>query len=229
MKSYFQLLQEVLDQRAIVDNRNIVDITGVSDSVLIAFNQACEYMRDLHNWKWNTRTTTYVNTDAQTTYPMPYGVIQSMTYQAGTDGDKFVLNYVPELYDTVSTRPSQWTQDWENEEIIIAPAVDFDVDATSLMIMKYNDRNIAYITTRIEANLIPRFDTTIDTNTQYLNVPELVYDAYARCVILKTRLFLNEGAQGTVFPAQENEFNEAYNGLLSFSKTPFYTSERTEI
>lgn len=227
MKPYIELLQEVLNQRAIIDNRNIVSITDISQSVMIAFNQACEYMRDLHNWKWNIRTSTYVNTDAQDSYPMPYGIVQSLTY-VDDDSVKSVLNYVPEL-DADEGRPKQWSQDWQAEEIVIAPAVDFGLDTASQMIIKYMDKNIAYNTSRIEANLIPRFNPATDTAIQYLNVPELIYDAYARCVVLKTRLFLNEGAQETVFQAQQQEFNDAYNGLMSFAKTPFYTSESTEI
>lgn len=227
MKAYFDLLQEVLDQRAIIDNRNIVTISDIGDSVIVAFNQACEFMRDYHNWKWNSRNTTYLNTDGQSTYPMPYGIVQSLTYQ-NDDAEKYILLYT-DILTATENAPSQWTQNWTDETIDIAPAVDFDIDSESQMIIKYMDKNIAYNTSRIEANLIPRFDTTTDTSIQYLNVPESIYDAYARCVILKTRLLLNEGAQTTVFAAQNSEFNDALNGLMSFAKTPFYTSERTEI
>lgn len=227
MKSYFDLLKEVLNQRAIIDNRNIITIDDVGTSVIIAFNQACEYMRDFHNWKWNTREVTYINTDAQDSYPMPYGIVQTLTY-VDDDNNKSILLYT-DILTATEDKPSQWTQNWVDETIDIAPAVDFNLDTNSQMVIKYMDKNIAYNTTRVEANLIPRFDTTTDTTIQYLNVPELVYDSYARCVILKTRLLLNEGAQGTVFPAQTAEFNEAINSLMSYAKTPYYTSERTVI
>ena len=167
-------------------------------------------MRDYHNWKWNTRETTYVNTDEQDSYPMPYGIVQTLTY-VNDDGDKHILFYTDVLTATENA-PSQWTQNWSDETIDIAPAVDFEIDEESQMIIKYMDKNIAYNTSRIEANLIPNFLTTTDTTIQYLNVPEIVYDAYARCVILKTRLLLNEGAQGTLFQAQNAELIEALNG-----------------
>ena len=228
MKSYFELVQETLDQRAIIDNRNIVELGDVAKSVLIAFNQACEFMRDLHNWKWNTREVEYLNDIGQDTFPMPYGIVQDVFYKKGSDGKKCQMTFVEELWADKGC-PSQWTHKWDTEEIKIAPAVSQDCDEISQTIIRYNDRNIACIGPRTEGNLIPRFDATAEPSTQFLNVPEYIYDAYARCVILKTRVFLNENAQATVFAAQENEWNEAYNGLMSYAKTPFYTSERTEI
>lgn len=228
MKSYFDLVQEALDQRAIIDNRNIVVLGDVSKSVMIAFNQACEFMRDLHNWKWNTREEAYLNDIGQDTFPMPYGIVQDVFYQKGSNGEKCQMTFVEDLWADKGC-PSQWTNKWDTEEIKIAPAVSSDCDEVSQTIIRYNDRNIACIGARTEGNLIPRFDITQDTKNQFLNVPEYIYDAYARCVVLKTRVFLNENAQTTVFAAQENEWNEAYNGLMSYAKTPFYTSERTEI
>lgn len=227
MKSYIELVQEVLDQRAIVDNRNIVDLTETSKSVLVAFNQACEFMLNLHQWKWNNREETYLNDLGQNTFPMPYGIVRKVLYKKGSNGEKCELDFVPELYATEGC-PSQWTNKWDTEEIQIAPAVSKDCDEVSQTIIKYNDKNIACIGSRTDGNLIPRFTLESETSKQFLNVPEYIYDAYARCVILKTRVFLNEGAQATVFQAQKEEWAEAYNGLMSFAKTPLY-SERTEI
>lgn len=227
MKSYIELVQEVLDQRAIVDNRNIVDLTETSKSVLVAFNQACEFMLNLHQWKWNNREETYLNDLGQNTFPMPYGIVRKVLYKKGANGEKCELDFVPELYATEGC-PSQWTNKWDTEEIQIAPAVSKDCDEVSQTTIKYNDKNIACIGSRTDGNLIPRFTLESETSKQFLNVPEYIYDAYARCVILKTRVFLNEGAQATVFQAQKEEWAEAYNGLMSFAKTPLY-SERTEI
>ena len=227
MKSYIELVQEVLDQRAIVDNRNIVDLTETSKSVLVAFNQACEFMLNLHQWKWNNKEETYLNDLGQNTFPMPYGIVRKVLYKKGSNGEKCELDFVPELYATEGC-PSQWTNKWDTEEIQIAPAVSKDCDEVSQTIIKYNDKNIACIGSRTDGNLIPRFTLESETSKQFLNVPEYIYDAYARCVILKTRVFLNEGAQATVFQAQKEEWAEAYNGLMSFAKTPLY-SERTEI
>jgi hypothetical protein len=227
MKSYIELVQEVLDQRAIVDNRNIVDLTETSKSVLVAFNQACEFMLNLHQWKWNNKEETYLNDLGQNTFPMPYGIVRKVLYKKGSNGEKCELDFVPELYATEGC-PSQWTNKWDTEEIQIAPAVSKDCDEVSQTIIKYNDKNIACIGSRTDGVLIPRFTLESETSKQFLNVPEHVYDAYARCIILKTRVFLNEGAQATVFQAQKEEWAEAYNGLMSFAKTPLY-SERTEI
>lgn len=228
MKSYKELIQETLDQRAIIDNRNIVELNEASKSVLIAFNQACEFMRDLHNWKWNYREEKFLNEPGQDLFPMPYGIVQNVLYQKGANGKKCELEFVSELTADKGC-PSQWTHKWDSEEIRIAPAVSADCDEVSQTILKYNDRNIACIGNRTDGNLIPRFTLDQDASTQFLNVPEHIYDAYARCVILKTRVYLNEGAQTTIFPAQQREWDEAYYGLMSFAKTPFYTSERTVI
>lgn len=227
MKSYFELIEEVLNQRAIIDNRQVVDLNNTSKSVLIAFNQACEFMRDLHNWKWNFKEEEFLNEQGQDTFPMPYGIVHGMLYKKGTKGDKCALVYVPELTEEKGC-PSQWAHKWDTEEIQIAPAVSADCDEVSTTVMQYHDRHIACLGARTEGNLLKRFTLDEDPKKQFLNVPEYIYDAYARCVVLKTRVFLNEGAQTTVFPAQQQEWLEAYNGLMSFAKTPLY-SERTEI
>lgn len=227
MKSYFELIEEVLNQRAIIDNRQVVDLNNTSKSVLIAFNQACEFMRDLHNWKWNFKEEEFLNEQGQDTFPMPYGIVHGMLYKKGTKGDKCALVYVPELTEENGC-PSQWAHKWDTEEIQIAPAVSADCDEVSTTVMQYHDRHIACLGARTEGNLLKRFTLDEDPKKQFLNVPEYIYDAYARCVVLKTRVFLNEGAQTTVFPAQQQEWLEAYNGLMSFAKTPLY-SERTEI
>lgn len=229
-KSYLELIKETLNQRAIIDNRQITDdLSKVSDSVLIAFNQACEYMRDLHNWKWNAREISYGEEDllGEDTFPMPYGIVHGVVLEKD-NGEKCSLVYVPELTAEKGC-PSQWTQKWDTEDIQIAPAVPADCDQNPIITIQYHDKNIACLGERTDGNLLPQFTKDKDTKLQYLNVPEFIYDAYARCVVLKTRVFLNEGAQGTVFPAQEAEWNEAYNGLMSYAKTPLYTSERTEI
>lgn len=227
MKSYFDLIEETLAQRAIIDNRQVVDLNNTSKSVLIAFNQACEFMRDLHNWKWNFKEEEFLNEQGQDTFPMPYGIVHGMLYKKGTKGDKCALVYVPELTEENGC-PSQWAHKWDTEEIQIAPAVSADCDEVSTTVMQYHDRHIACLGARTEGNLLKRFTLDEDPKKQFLNVPEYIYDAYARCVVLKTRVFLNEGAQTTVFPAQQQEWLEAYNGLMSFAKTPLY-SERTEI
>jgi hypothetical protein len=159
---------------------------------------------------------------------MPYGIVQSVIIRKSLTGEECRLGYVTDL-SAKHGCPSQWTHKWDTEEIQVAPAFSMDCDEISEMIIRYNDRNIACIGARADGDLIPRFDLDIDTRTQFLNVPEYIYDAYSRCVILKTRVFLNEGAQTTVFPAQVNEWNEAYNGLMSFAKTPIANSEFTEI
>lgn len=227
MKSYIELVQEVLNQRAIVDNRQVVDLSTTSKSVLIAFNQACEFMRDLHNWKWNFKEEEYLNDIGQDTFPMPYGIVHKVMYKQGSKGGKCELEYVPDL-TAISGCPSQWSHKWDTEEIKIAPAISSDCDEISTTTIQYHDKNLVCIGNRTNGELLPRFTLDKSPTTQYLNVPEHVYDAYARCVILKTRVFLNEGAQTTVFQAQKEEWAEAYNGLMSFAKTPLY-SERTEI
>lgn len=227
MKSYFELIEEVLNQRAIIDNRQVVDLNNTSKSVLIAFNQACEYMRDLHNWKWNFKEEEYINDLGQDTYPMPYGIVHGVVYKKGSKGSKCALTYTSEL--TVEKGcPTQWAHKWDTEEIQIAPATSSDCDAISTTTIQYHDKHLACYDSRVDGELLKRFVLDKDTKRQFLNVPEYIYDAYSRCVILKTRVFLNEGAQTTVFPAQQAEWQEAYNGLMAFAKTPLY-SERTEI
>lgn len=224
MKSYKALVQEVLQQRAVIDNRQVVDLSEVSKSVLIAFNQACEFMRDLHNWRWNSREDEYINSIGQDTYPMPYGIVHGVQCVDNDTGKKCVLAYTEELTETDGC-PSEWTNKWDTEEIIIAPAVS----KLSKTIIQYHDKHIACLTNRVTGTLLERFTLEEDTDNQFLNVPEYIYDAYARCVILKTRVFLNENAQTTVFPAQQQEWSEAYAGLMKYAKTPYYISERTEI
>jgi hypothetical protein len=232
MKSYAELVHETLDQRAIIDNRNLVQLSDASKSVLIAFNQACEFMRDLHNWKWNFKSDSFLNDLGQSTYPMPYGIVKSIEYQKNTDKNKKCeLTYVDEL-TAEDGCPCQWANKWDTEELQIAPAVSSDCDEISQTIINYYDKSIACIGNRIDGNLLQRF--TLDENiapadAQFLNIPEYIHDAYARCVILKTRVYLNENAQETLFPAQTQEWMEAYNGLMSFAKTPYYNSERTVI
>lgn len=228
MKSFKQLIQETLNQRSIIDNRQIVDIADVNKSVLIAFNQACIYMRDLHNWVWNYKEETFLNNIGQDSYPMPYGIVHGLIYQQGSAGKKCPLMYVSELTATQGC-PTQWTQDWANEEIKIAPAVSSDCDNVSTMVLQYHDKNIACLGARTDGNLLQEFSLTEDTENQFLNVPEYIYDAYAKCVVLKARVFLNEGAQASVFEAQQREFNEAYNGLMQFARTPYYESQRIEL
>lgn len=228
MKSYKELVQECLNQRAIIDNRNIVDLADTTPSVLIAFNQACEFMRDLHNWKWNRKEETYLNELGQDSFPMPYGIVHSVYYKKGSDGDKCELIYMPEFTATQGC-PSQWGFKWDTEEIQIAPAISTDCDEVSQTTIVYHDKHIACLGAKTDGNLLQRFSLEQPTDQQFLNVPEYIYDAYARCVILKTRVYLNENAQTTIFPAQEKEWLEAYYGLMSFAKTPFYESERMEI
>ena len=38
-----------------------------------------------------------------------------------------------------------------------------------------------------------------------------------------------ENAQTTIFPAQQQEWQEAFSALMKYAKTPYYVSERTEI
>lgn len=225
MKSYKELIEEALNQRAIIDNRQIVDLSAVSPSVLIAFNQACEFMRDLHNWAWNMRTETYVNDPRQNLFPMPYGIVHGVVFQH-KDGSRCPLEYVNELTATTGC-PSQWTYKWDSEEVEIAPAVSEDCDELSTTTLQYHDKNIACLGNRTEGNLLQRFSLEEDVDKQYLNVPEYIYDAYARCVILKTRVFLNENAQTTIFGAQKEEWQEALYGLMKYAKTPYYKAGKT--
>lgn len=225
MKSYIDLVRETLNQRAIIDNRNIVSLSDTSESVLIAFNQACEFMRDLHNWRWNNRTDVYVLTQDQTSFPIPYGIIHSVVVKNVTKGTVCVLGYVPELTGC----DGEWTYNWETETIEISNSYYVATEIVHVEI-HFHDKHIAVLGDRTTTGtLLERFSTTQATSGQYLNVPEYIYDAYARCVILKTRVFLNEGAQATIFPAQQKEWNDAYSCLMQYAKTPFYKSERMEI
>lgn len=226
MKSYIELVQETLNQRAIIDNRNIVQLSDTSESVLIAFNQACEFMRDLHNWKWNLREETYVNNANQRSYPMPYGIVHTIKYKKDSNSKEYYLSYIADLKDS-EEEPKYWSHKWDNETLLIDSTV-IPINSESTVV--YHDKNIAVLGSRTSANptLLERFSSSSATNNQFLNIPEYIYDAYARCVVLKTRIFLNENAQTTIFPAQQQEWNEAYNGLMSFAKTPLYT-ERMEI
>lgn len=228
MKSYKELVQEALNQRAIIDNRQIVQLSDISPSVLIAFNQACEFMRDLHNWAWNFRTETYMNDPGQSLFPMPYGIVHGVLLQHGSKGAKCPLEYVNELTATDGC-PSQWTHKWDSEEIEIAPAASDNCDDISMTIIQYHDKNIACLGNRTEGNLLPRFSLEENVEKQYLNVPEYIYDAYARCVVLKTRVFLNENAQTTIFAAQKDEWIEAYRGLMKYAHTPYYEAGKTVI
>ena len=72
-------------------------------------------------------------------------------------------------------------------------------------------------------------ETAAAATNQFLNVPETVYDVYARCVVTLTRVYLNEGSQPSVLADQKAEFEQAKNSLLEFAKTPFYDAQRYEI
>ena len=227
MKSYKELLTETLNQRHIVDNRQVVDVTDVTKSVLIAFHQACLDVLNMHNWVWNNKKITFTTAEGRTSYPMPYGIMKGM-YLTDSDGNKCTLDYATELTATEGC-PTQWTHDWENEEIAIAPA---EKDDQHEMTLVYYDKNIACVGPRSDKNFIKDFDDTgtiASTDEQFLNVPELVYDVYARCVITLTRVYLNEGSQPSVLADQKAEFEQAKNSLLEFAKTPFYDAQRFEI
>lgn len=231
MKTYKELVQEVLDQRAIIDNRNIKDVNEASESVLIAFNQACEFLRDIFTWRWLKRTETYLNEAGSDSYPIPYGHIIKIVYKRKRPIEtECELEYVKDEFNNSSKCPSQWRFNWEKELVEINPKVSADCDELSETAITYTDLNIATLEPRTDKTmqLLKRFDLNLDTSKQYLNVPEYCYDAYARCVILKTRLLLNEGAQATVFNAQDKEFNDAYENLLIYNKTPLY-SQRIKI
>lgn len=228
MKSFKELITETLNQRSIIDNRQVVDVADVTPSVLIAFENACVNMRDMYNWVWNEKEITYITQTDRTTYPMPYGIVKGMVLSNQDMSEKCPLEYVAELTATQGC-PTQWTQDWANEELIISPA---EKDDQHNMTIKYYDKNIAYHDSRSDANTMKYFDITgtdFATTNQFLNVPEAVYEVYAQCVITLTRIYLNEGAQPSVFGAQQAEFNAALNSLLEFAKTPFYKAQRFEI
>lgn len=228
MKSYKELIKETLNQRSIIDNRKVVDVADVTPSVLIAFNRACSEMRDMYNWVWNFKEEVYKTQAYRTSYPMPYGIVKGMVLEDRRTGAKCLLDYVTELTAKKGC-PSQWTHDWANEEIAIAPA---EKDSLHTMTIKYYDKNIACIGARTDGNFLPEFDetgTAAATDNQFLNVPTYIYNAYAKCVTTLARVYLNENAQPTVFEAQKQEFNNALNSLLEYAKTPFYNAQRVEI
>ena len=228
MKSYKALIEETLNQRHIVDNRQVVDVADVTKSVLIAFNRACSDMRDMYNWIWNLKEDTYTTQSGRTSYPMPYGIVKGLVLSDSDNENKCPLDFVAELTAKEGC-PTQWTHDWANEEIVIAPA---EKDNMHFMTIKYYDKNIACIGNRTSGNFLPEFDSTgaqAPTDNQFLNVPTYIYDAYAKCVVALARVYLNENAQPTVFEAQKQEFNAALNSLLEYAKTPFYHAQRVEI
>ena len=227
MKSYKELLIETLNQRHIVDNRQVVSVSDITPSVLIAFHQACLDVLNLHNWVWNHKKIIYTTQANRTSYPMPYGIIKGMTLM-DQDGNKCPLEYTNELTATEGC-PTQWTHDWEEEEIAIAPA---EKDDQHFMRLDYYDKNIACVGSRSDKVFLKDFDdteTAAAATNQFLNVPETVYDVYARCVITLTRVYLNEGSQPSVLADQKAEFEQAKNSLLEFAKTPFYDAQRYEI
>ena len=227
MKSFKVLLEETLNQRHIVDNRQVVAVTDITKSVLIAFHQACLDVLNMHNWVWNHKKITYATEENRTSYPMPYGIMKSMAL-LDSNGNKCKLEYVNELNATEGC-PTQWTHDWDNEEIAIAPA---EKDDQHFMVLEYYDKNIACIGPRSDKMFIKDFDDTgavASTDNQFLNVPETVYDVYARCIITLTRVYLNEGSQPSVLGDQKAEFEQAKNSLLEYAKTPFYDAQRLEI
>lgn len=228
MKSYEALIIETLNQRAIIDNRQVISVQDVTPSVLIAFNRACSEMRDMYNWVWNKKKITYTTSAGRDSYPMPFGIVKGL-YLEDQDGNKCGLDFVNELTAKEGC-PTQWTQDWENEEIAIAPA---EKDALHTMTIEFYDKNIGWYTgANSEKIFLQNFDETgavAATSAQFLNVPELVYDAYAKCVTTLARVYLNEGAQPSVFEAQKQEFNNALNSLLEFAKTPYYEAQRFEL
>jgi len=226
MKSYKDLVIETLNQRAIIDNRQVVDMSDVTPSVLIAFNRACSELRDMYNWVWNRKKIVYTTQAGRDTYPMPYGIMKGMTL-IDQDGNKCPLEYAIEL-TAKDGCPTQWTHDWEEEEIVIAPA---EKDNLHFMELEYYDKNIACIGPRSDKRFLKEFDDTgaaAAATNQFLNVPELIYEAYAKCIVTLARVYLNEGAQPTVFEAQKQEFNNALNSLLEYAKTPFYDAQRYE-
>ena len=72
-------------------------------------------------------------------------------------------------------------------------------------------------------------ETAASIDNQFLNVPEVIYDVYARCIVTLTRVYLNEGSQPSVLADQKAEFEAAKNSLLEYAKTPFYDAQRFEI
>lgn len=225
-KSYKKLLEETLNQRHIVDNRQVVAVADITKSVLIAFHQACLDVLNMHNWVWNHKKIIYTTQSNRTSYPMPYGIVKGLSL-LDQDGNKCPLDYADELTATEGC-PTQWTHDWEEEEIAIAPA---EKDDQHFMRIDYYDKNIACVGPRSDKQFLQDFDDsgTYDADNQFLNVPENIYNVYARCVVTLTRVYLNEGSQPSVLQDQKNEFQAAFNSLLEFAKTPFYDAQRYEI
>lgn len=227
MKSFKQLLIETLNQRHIVDNRQVVDVADITPSVLIAFHRACRDVLNMYNWIWNLKDITYTTQADRTSYPMPYGIVKGMVLE-DSNNNKCSLEYVTELTATEGC-PTQWTHDWANEEIAIAPA---EKDNQHFMTIKYYDKNIACVGPRSDKVFLKDFDdegTVAATDNQFLNVPDLIYDVYAQCVVTLARVYLNEGSQPSVLNEQKVEFENAKNALLEFAKTPFYDAQRYEI
>lgn len=227
MKSYKELLIETLNQRHIVDNRQVVNVGDITPSVLIAFHQACLDVLNLHNWVWNHKKIIYTTQANRTSYPMPYGIMKGMTL-IDQDGNKCPLDYADELTATEGC-PTQWTHDWEEEEIAIAPA---EKDDQHYMRMDYYDKNIACVGPRSDKQFLKDFDdteTAAAATNQFLNVPETVYDVYARCIVTLARVYLNEGSQPSVLNDQKAEFEAAKNSLLEYAKTPFYDAQRFDL
>lgn len=227
MKSFKDLLTETLNQRHIVDNRQVVSVSEVTPSVLIAFHQACLDVLNMYNWVWNNKKITYQTSTDNDAYPMPYGIVKGM-YLVDADNNKCPLEYANELTDTEGC-PTQWTHNWEDEELMFAPA---EKDSDHYMVIDYYDKNIACVGPRSDKNFLKDFDdseTVAPADNQFLNVPEVIYDIYARCVITLTRIYLNEGAQPSVIADQKAEFEQAKNSLLEYAKTPFYHAQRFDL
>lgn len=227
MKSFKDLLQETLNQRHIVDNRQIVQITDITPSVLIAFHQACLDVLNMYNWVWNRKRVEYQTSENNHSYPMPYGIVKGMNL-VDNEGNVCSLEYVNKLTATEGC-PTQWTHDWEDEELVFAPA---EKDDQHTMVIEYYDKNIACVGPRSDKVFLKDFDdseTEAPADNQFLNVPSVIYDIYARCVITLTRVYLNEGAQPSVIADQKAEFEAAKASLLEFAKTPFYHAQRFDI
>lgn len=233
MKSYKELITETLNQRHIVDNRQVVVLKDITPSVLVAFHQACLDVLNMYNWVWNRKKITYQTQADRTSYPMPYGIVKGLVLE-DANGVKCPLEYAHELTATLGC-PTQWTHDWENEEIAIAPA---EKDDQHTMTIEFYDKNIACIGPRSDKRFLKDFDdseseivdgVTATFENQFLNVPETIYNIYARCIITLTRVYLNEGSQPSVLADQKAEFEQAKNSLLEFAKTPFYDAQRYEI
>jgi hypothetical protein len=187
----------------------------------------------MYNCVWNRKKIIYQTQAARTSYPMPYGIWKGLVLE-DSDGVKCPLEYAHELTATQGC-PTQWTHDWENEEIAIAPA---EKDDQHTMTIEFYDKNIACIGPRSDKRFLKDFDDTesetVDGVTatfenQFLNVPETIYNIYARCIITLTRVYLNEGSQPSVLNDQKAEFEQAKNSLLEYAKTPFYDAQRYEI